>query len=85
MTRPLNWWLDDVYVDEGDLQILGQNIACSPLAESPTNSGSKWGDHASWGKLRLSDWVRENGHELGKEYINSFNRYYDKESTTKTA
>ena len=84
MTRPLNWWLDDVYVDEGDLQILGQNIACSPLDESPSNSGS-WGDHASWGKLRLSDWVRENGHELGKEYINSFSRYYDKEPAAKTA
>ena len=78
MTRPLNWWLDDVYVDEGDLQILGQNIACSPLDESPADPCS-WGDQASWGKRRLSDWVRENGHELGNEYINSFSRYYDKE------
>jgi len=71
LTKPINYALNDLYVEEGDLKILENDVACSELR------GSEGAEY--WGKRSFTDWLEENKHEIGSEYINSFQRYYDVE------
>lgn len=67
-TKPINILLNDFFVEEGDLKILEQDLACSELDE---NEGKNY-----WGKRSFTEWLEENKSRIGKEYINSFQRYY---------
>jgi len=73
LTRPINWMLNDIYVEEGDLNILLGDYACSSLTEEEAKEKGVWGKH------KLSEWMVDNAEELGREYINTFERYYDVE------
>ena len=68
LTKPINFLLNDLYIEKGDLKILEQNLACS---ESDQVEGQRY-----WGTRRFSDWLDENKEQIGKEYVNSFQRYY---------
>jgi len=69
LTSPINYLLDDTFVDAEDLSILVSDIACSEL--NPLEGSSVWG------KRLFSEWLKENKDELGRSYINSYQRYYD--------
>lgn len=68
LTKPINFMLNDLYVEEGDLKILEQDIACSALNSA---EGKKY-----WGQREFTAWLAENGAEIGTEYVNSFQQYY---------
>ena len=71
MTKSLNYVLNDIFIDDGELDILCQDLACSKL----TTEEAK--EQNLWGKRALSEWVENNKDELGNNYINTFQRYYD--------
>lgn len=64
MTRPLNWWYKDILIDRGDLDLMTERITCS--------------NKEPLGRIKYSDWVRRHKDTLGKQYINSLQRYYSK-------
>lgn len=66
MAQPINFFAGDTFIDEGELDILDQNLACSD------------GDPKDWGKIPFTKWVAENGTDLGVEYVSSTKRYYDR-------
>jgi len=72
LMKPVNtYWLNDLFVDQGDLEILANGLACSKLSASEEEGGTYWG------KRKFSEWLKEQGPGLGETYINSFKRYYD--------
>lgn len=65
LTRPVNYLLDDIFIDKGDLEIATQDLACSD------------GDPSEWGQRSFRKWAMKNGTSLGLKYVNTFKRYYD--------
>lgn len=80
LMRPLNWALGDIYLDCGDLKILGQGLCC---AERDAHAGREpvpaFGEAGAWGRRSFRQWAGDVGRELGVEYISSMHRYYDTE------
>jgi len=71
MTKSINYVLNDIFIDDGELDILAQDIACSNLTPEEAK------EQGLWGKRALSEWVEMNKNDLGNSYINTFQRYYD--------
>jgi len=63
-TKPLNWYHGDILIEKTDIDLMTQHVTCSH--DEPR------------GRIRFSDWVRENKEQLGRTYISSLNRYYTK-------
>lgn len=64
LTRPLNWWQQDILIDKTDIDLMTHHITCShkePL-----------------GTIKFSEWAKENDDQLGQEYLNSMQQYYKK-------
>merc|ERR1712110_789488 len=49
MTKPINYFLNDLYVEEGDLKILEEDVACSALDKV---EGMNF-----WGKRSFTEWL----------------------------
>ena len=73
LTRPINSLLNFSAMDDGALDILCQDLACSKI----TTEEAK--ELHLWGKRSLSEWVKMNKKEIGKKYVSSFERYFDLE------
>ena len=61
-TKPLNWYHKDILIDKTDIDLMTNHITCSH--KEPL------------GRIRYSDWIRENKDTLGRKYISSLQRYY---------
>ena len=62
MTKPLDWYFDDILMDKNDLSLMTTGLTCSH--DPPT------------GKISFLKWISENKEELGKEWFSSVKRYY---------
>ena len=62
-TKPINWLFKDILIDKTDLDLLTLRLTCS--------------DKNPLGKIPYSDWIHKNRYELGKNYVNTIQRYYD--------
>jgi len=62
-TKPLNWYHQDILIDKTDVELMTHHITCSH--KEPL------------GRIKFSDWIWENRHELGRQYISSLQRYYN--------
>ena len=62
LTAPLNWYFDDILMDEHDLSLMTTGLTCS--LEPPT------------GKISFLQWISQNKDELGREWTSSIKRYY---------
>jgi len=71
LSKPIDWIVNDIIVDEGELTLLTDNIACSALSQQKAK------EQGLWGKRALSEWIELVKDDLGKEYLNHFDRYYD--------
>jgi len=68
LTKPLNWYTGDVLLDVDDLDLLNSGLT----------RANKGGDERIKGRRSLFEWLEERGGELGREYVNSVERYYEK-------
>jgi len=62
LTSPLNWYFDDILMDEHDLSLMTTGLTCSH--DPPT------------GKRSFLNWISDNKDDLGREWISSIKRYY---------
>lgn len=70
-----NRLLGDVWVHSTEMRILHQDIACSAAERDPILDDPEQAEQY-WGVRKLSSWVEGHGDALGKQYINTFERYY---------
>ncbi|KAJ1627018.1 hypothetical protein T492DRAFT_1028492 [Pavlovales sp. CCMP2436] len=68
MTKPLDLWTGDILLDTDDLDLMCSGLT---VADDPN-------DAAIASRRSLFAWLDEVGPELGREYVSSVKRYYDK-------
>ena len=66
MTRPLDWATGDVLLDADDLDLMYSGLT---VADDPSDARIR-------GRISVLEWLKEIGPDLGKEYVNSVERYY---------
>ena len=64
LTAPLNWYFDDNLMDTNDLDIMTSGLTCS--LSPPTGSRS------------LYKWIEDNKDNIGRNWVSSVKRYYQK-------
>jgi nucleoside-diphosphate-sugar epimerase len=62
LTKPMNWYFDDILMDNNDLKLMTSGLTCSH--EPPT------------GKISFLEWIREHKEDLGRQWTSSIKRYY---------
>jgi len=63
-TKPMNWYHNDILIDKTDVELLTHHITAS--------------NKESLGRIKYTDWLRENKDTVGQKYISSLQRYYKK-------
>lgn len=62
LTKPMDWYFNDILVDKNDLDIMTSGLTCSLKPHT--------------GKRSFLKWLYENKEDLGKEWVSSITRYY---------
>ena len=73
LTKPINWLTGDILLDGDDLDLMESGVTVADVPDDPRIATRR----------SLFKWMGEQGKELGKNYVSSTKRYYQKDERLK--